>query len=43
MVMKNNAFVRLPVSEAAKTPWDTVAVERRDAVWRNFDASFKGI
>ena len=43
MVMKNNAFVRLPVSEAAKTPWDTVAVERRDAMWRNFDASFKGI
>ena len=22
---------------------DTFAVERRDAVWRNFDASFKGI
>ena len=21
IVMKNNAFVRLPVSEAAKTPW----------------------
>ena len=32
MVMKNNVFVRLPVSEAAKTPWDTFAVERRDAV-----------
>ena len=43
MVMKNNAFVRLPVSEAAKTPWDTFAVEHRDAVWRNFDASFKGL
>ena len=43
MVMKNNAFVRLPVSEAAKTPWDTVAVERRDAVWRKFDAFLKGI
>ena len=27
MVMKNNAFVRLPVSEAAKTPWDTFAAE----------------
>ena len=22
---------------------DTFAVERRDAVWRNFDASFEGI
>ena len=43
MVMKNNAFVRLPVLEAAKTPWNAFAVERRDAVWRNFDASFKGI
>ena len=43
MVMKNNAFVRLPVSEAASTPWDTFAAEPRDAVWRNFDASFKGI
>ena len=43
MVMKNNAFVRLPVSEAANTPWDTFAAEPRDAVWRNFDASFKGI
>ena len=43
MVMKNNAFVRLPVSEAAKSPWDTITVERRNAVWRNFDASFKGI
>ena len=41
--MKNNAFVRLPVSEAAITPWDTFAAEPRDAVWRNFDASFKGI
>ena len=39
MVMKNNTFVRLPVSEAAKT----FAVERWDAVWRNFDAFFKGI
>ena len=37
--MKNNAFVRLPLSEAAKMPWDTFAVERLDAVWRNFDAS----
>ena len=43
MVMKNNAFVRLPVSEAAKTPWYTFAPEPRNAVWRNFDASFKGI
>ena len=43
MVMKNNAFVRLPVSEAANTPRDTFAAEPRDAVWRNFDASFKGI
>ena len=43
MVMKNNAFVRLPVSEAANTPWDTFAAEPRHAVWRNFDASFKGI
>ena len=43
MVMKNNAFIRLPVSEAANTPWDTFAAEPRDAVWRNFDASFKGI
>ena len=43
MVMMNNAFVRLPVSEAAKTPWDTFAAEPRDAAWRNFDASFKGI
>ena len=32
MVMKNNAFVQLPVSKAAKTPWDTFAVERRDAL-----------
>ena len=36
-------FVRLPVSEAAKTPWDAFAAEPRNAVWRNFDASFKGI
>ena len=43
MVMKNNAFVQLPVSEAANTPWDTFAAEPRHAVWRNFDASFKGI
>ena len=43
MVMKNNAFVRLPVSEAANKPWDTFAAEPRDAVWRNFDASFIGI
>ena len=43
MVMKNNAFVRLPVSEAANTPWDTFAAEPRDAVWRDFDASFIGI
>ena len=43
MVMKNNAFVGLPVSEAANTPWDTFAAEPRDAAWRNFDASFKGI
>ena len=43
MVMKNNTLVRLSVSEAAKTPWDAFAVERRGAVWRNFDASFKGI
>ena len=41
MVIKNNAFVRLPVSEAAKAPWDTFAAELRDSVWRNFDASFK--
>ena len=41
--MKNNTFVRWPVSDASKTPWDTVAAERRDAVWRNFDVSFKGI
>ena len=39
--MKNNAFVWLPVSEAANTPWDTFAAEPRDAAWRNFDASFK--
>ena len=25
--MKNNAFVRLPVSEAANTPWDTFAAD----------------
>ena len=43
MVMKNNAFVRLPVSEAANTPWDTFAAQPRHAAWRNFDASFKGI
>ena len=43
MVMKNNAFVWLPVSEAANTTWDTVAAEPRQAVWRNFDAFFKGI
>ena len=43
MVMKSNEFVRLPVSEAAKTPRDTFVVECRDAVWRNFDAFFKGI
>ena len=42
MVMKNNAFVRLPVSEAANTPWDTFAAEPRNTVWHNFDASFKG-
>ena len=41
--MKNNAYVRLPVSEATETPWDIFAAEPRDAVWRNFDASFKGI
>ena len=41
--MKNNAFVRLPVLEAAKMPWDTFAVERLIAVWCNFDTSFKGI
>ena len=29
MVIKNNAFVRLPVSEAAKTPWDIFAAEPR--------------
>ena len=38
MVMTSNPGVRLPASEAIKTPWDTF-----DAVWRNFDASFKGI
>ena len=43
MVMKNNEFVPLPVSEAANTPWDTFAAEPPDAAWRNFDASFKGI
>ena len=43
MVMKNDAFVRLPVSEAANTPWDTFAAEPRHSAWRNFDASFKGI
>ena len=43
MVMKNNVFAWLPVSEAAKTPWDTFAVECWDAVWHSFDASFKGI
>ena len=32
MVMKINAFVRLPVSEAAKAPWDTFAAELRDSV-----------
>ena len=42
MVMKINAFVRLPVLEAANTPWDTFVAELR-AAWRNFDASFKGI
>ena len=41
--MKNNPFVRLPVSEAAKTPWDTFAAEPRDAMGCNFDASVKGI
>ena len=43
MVMKNNAFVRLPVSEAASTPRDTFAAEPQHAAWRNCDASFKGI
>ena len=43
MVMKNNTLIRLPVSEAAKSPWDNFVVECRDAVWRHFDASFKGI
>ena len=43
MVMKSNAFVRLPVSKAASTPLDTFVAEPRDSVWRNFDASFKGI
>ena len=42
MVMKDNAFVRLPVSYAAKTPWGTFAAQPSHAVWRNFDASFKG-
>ena len=41
--MKNNTFVGLPVSEAAKTPWDTFAAELRDAKGCNFDVSFKGI
>ena len=36
MVIKNNTLVRLSVSEAAKTPWDTFAAEPWDAVW-NFD------
>ena len=39
MMMKKNAFVRLPVSEAANTPWDTFVAEPRDAAWRNFDPS----
>ena len=43
MVMKNNAFVWLPVSEAANTTWDTFAAEPRHVVWRNFDAFFKGV
>ena len=43
MVMTSNPGVWLPVSEAAKTPWNTFAAEPRDAMWRNFDASFKGI
>ena len=43
MVMKNNTFLWLPVLEAAKLSWDNFVVERRDAVWRHFDASFKGI
>ena len=43
MVMKNNAFVRLPVSEAANKPRDTCVAEPRNAAQRNFDASFKGI
>ena len=38
MVMTSNPGVRLPALEATKTPWDTF-----HAVWRNFDASFKGI
>ena len=42
-MMKNNPFVRWPVSEGAKTPWDTFAAEPGDAVACNLDASFKGI
>ena len=43
MVIKNNTFVRLPVSEAAKSSWNNFVVERQDAAWRNVDASFKGV
>ena len=35
MVIKNNTFVWLRVSEAAKLSWYNFVVERRDAVWRN--------
>ena len=41
--MKINTFFRLPVSESAITPRDTVAAEPRDAVWPNIDGSFKEI
>ena len=39
--------MHLPGCQFRKLPrhhgMDTFAVERRDAVWRSFDASFKGI
>ena len=43
MMMAEKAFVRIPVLQAATTPWDIFTVERLDAVGRKFDAFFKGI
>ena len=44
MVMKNNAFVRLPVSDrSCQDAMGYLCRRTPDAVWRKFDTSFKGI